>query len=143
MLRNISVIVLFTGALFVGESCNRSDPPPPSAQQPHVHVEIYPPYPPPVPQVEVIGVAPYPGYFWIEGHWGWVGTEWVWTPGRWEARPHRWAVYERGFWEHHDDGYHWHEGHWGEGHEHGRGHWRDDGHDRGNGSRGRDIGSHR
>jgi hypothetical protein len=66
---------------------------------------------PPPPRVEVIGVAPGPGYVWIDGYWGWSGHRHEWRPGRWEHgrpghhwRPHRW---ER-------DGRHWkeHRGRW-------------------------------
>ncbi|MDD5730799.1 MAG: hypothetical protein PHN57_06700 [Candidatus Omnitrophica bacterium] len=32
--------------------------------------EAYIPAPPP-PEVEVIGVAPYPGAIWVPGYWGW------------------------------------------------------------------------
>ena len=52
---------------------------------------------PPVPQYEVIGVAPAPGYFWIGGAWFWEGGRYAWHPGHWEAPrpgyawvPHRW-----------------------------------------------------
>ena len=53
---------------------------------------------PPPPQVEVVGVAPAPGYFWIGGYWGWETGRHVWVPGRWEAPrpgyawvPHAWV----------------------------------------------------
>lgn len=66
---------------------------------------------PPPPRVEVVGVAPAPGYIWIDGYWGWYGNRHQWTPGRWEAprpgyrwAPHRWAPEGRGWREHH--------GHW-------------------------------
>jgi hypothetical protein len=66
---------------------------------------------PPPPLVEVVPVAPGPGYLWVGGRWGWVGTRWVWRPGRhvvvrpgyqfrpghWQARPHGW-VYVRPHW---------------------------------------------
>ena len=39
---------------------------------------------PPPPRVEVIGVAPYPGYIWIGGYWVWEGGAYQWAPGRWE-----------------------------------------------------------
>jgi hypothetical protein len=72
---------------------------------PYVTVE------PPAPRAEVIGVAPYPGYFWIGGYWGWVGGRHEWVPGRWEAPragyryvPHAW-VREGGGWR-------MHPGHW-------------------------------
>src|ERR1700749_1462879 len=53
---------------------------------------------PPAPRVEVVGVAPYPGYVWIGGYWNWVGGRHVWVPGRWDrGRP----------------GYHWEAHAWG------------------------------
>ena len=52
---------------------------------------------PPAPQMEVIAVAPGPGFFWIGGYWNWVGSRHVWTGGHWEAHrpgyhwtPHQW-----------------------------------------------------
>jgi hypothetical protein len=35
----------------------------------------------PAPRVEVIPVAPGPGYNWVRGHWAWRGAAWVWVPG--------------------------------------------------------------
>lgn len=67
---------------------------------------------PPAPQVEVIGVAPAPGYIWIGGYWGWSGYRHVWYPGYWNAPragyrwyPHAWVQVNGG----------WREsrGHWG------------------------------
>jgi hypothetical protein len=53
---------------------------------------------PPEPQVEVVGVAPAPGYVWFGGYWNWVGGRHVWVGGHWGAgRPgyhwvaHRWV----------------------------------------------------
>jgi hypothetical protein len=34
----------------------------------------------PAPRVEVIPVAPGPGYNWVPGHWAWRAG-WVWVPG--------------------------------------------------------------
>ena len=52
---------------------------------------------PPAPQVEVVGVAPFPGYIWLGGYWGWSGGRHAWVGGRWEAprpgygwAPHQW-----------------------------------------------------
>jgi hypothetical protein len=52
---------------------------------------------PPAPYVDVVGVAPGPGYFWVNGYWGWKANRHVWTDGRWEQRrpgyrwqPHAW-----------------------------------------------------
>jgi len=54
---------------------------------------------PPAPRVEVIGVAPAPGYVWIGGYWNWVGERHVWVPGGWRPGrpgyywvPHRWVA---------------------------------------------------
>lgn len=67
--------------------------------------------PPPAPEVEVIGVAPAPGYFWIHGFWGWEGGRHVWVPGRWEApRPgYRWVPHA---WVGEGNGYRLHPGRW-------------------------------
>jgi hypothetical protein len=37
---------------------------------------------PPAPQVEVVGVAPTPGYVWFGGYWNWVGG-WRMHEGHW------------------------------------------------------------
>jgi hypothetical protein len=59
---------------------------------------------PPAPQVEVVGVAPAPGYVWIGGYWNWVGGRHVWVGGHWDAGrpgyhwvPHRWVAYHGGY----------------------------------------------
>ncbi len=59
---------------------------------------------PPAPQVEVIGVAPGPGYVWGAGYWDWVGGRHVWVGGHWMAGrpgyhwvPHRWVGYRGGY----------------------------------------------
>jgi len=48
---------------------------------------------PPALQVEAVGVAPSPGFFWIGGGWLWQGGRYVWGPGHWQApRPgYRWV----------------------------------------------------
>jgi hypothetical protein len=35
----------------------------------------------PAPRVEVIPVAPGPGYNWVPGHWAWRERGWVWIAG--------------------------------------------------------------
>ena len=59
---------------------------------------------PPAPQVEVIGVAPNPGYVWIGGYWNWVGGRHVWVNGYWGPGragyhwvPHTWGRYGGGW----------------------------------------------
>ena len=51
---------------------------------------------PPAVQVEAVGFAPAPGYFWIGGGWFWEGSRYAWHPGYWAApRPgYRWAPRE-------------------------------------------------
>ena len=77
---------------------------------PHVYVGVVA-APPPPPQVEVIGVAPQPGYVWIGGYWNWYNGRHVWVPGRWEAgRPgYHWVAHT---WVHEGGGWRLHEGHW-------------------------------
>ncbi len=63
--------------------------------------------PPPV-QYEVVGVAPYPGWFWIGGFWTWRAHRHVWVGGHWQApRPgYRWSPHR---WEPHSSGRGWRE----------------------------------
>lgn len=76
------------------------------AQSPYVRVEPVLVAPPP-PRVEVVSVAPYPGYIWIGGYWTWQGRGHQWMPGHWEApragyrwEPHRWEQQGREWREH-------------------------------------------
>lgn len=66
---------------------------------------------PPAPQVEVVGVAPGPGYFWVGGWWLWNGGRYVWRPGYWEThRPgYRWVPHE---WHRGPGGWQARPGHW-------------------------------
>jgi hypothetical protein len=66
--------------------------------------------PPPV-QVETIGVAPVPGYFWIGGAWFWEGGRYAWHPGHWSApRPgYHWVGHA---WTRSGSGWHMRPGHW-------------------------------
>ena len=66
---------------------------------------------PPAPRVEVVGVAPSPGYVWIGGYWNWVGGRHEWVPGRWAAgRPgYHWVAHS---WVRAGDGWRMHAGHW-------------------------------
>lgn len=59
---------------------------------------------PPAVIVEERGVAPGPGFVWMDGYWNWVGDRHVWVRGHWvEGRrgyvwvPHRWVHGERGW----------------------------------------------
>jgi hypothetical protein len=66
---------------------------------------------PPPPQVEVVGVAPAPGYVWFGGYWNWVGGQHVWVPGYWGAgRPgYRWVPHA---WVRAGGGWRMAPGHW-------------------------------
>ncbi len=67
---------------------------------------------PPAPVVEVVGVAPTPGYVWIHGYWNWVGGRHVWVNGYWTAPPHPGAHWVPHEWVRVDGGYRLREGHW-------------------------------
>lgn len=67
---------------------------------------------PPPPRVEVIGVAPGPGYVWVGGEWGWNGG-WAWSSGRWCAPAYGHSVWIGGRWENAGHrGWRHHPGHW-------------------------------
>lgn len=67
---------------------------------------------PPAPIVEYRGLAPYPGYIWIDGFWNWGGVRYVWTPGRW-VNPPAGQVWVPRIWQRDGDRWHSHGGHWG------------------------------
>ncbi len=41
---------------------------------------------PPPPRAEVRPPRPYPGAFWVEGHWRHHHHDWIWMEGHWERR---------------------------------------------------------
>ena len=49
-----------------------------------VVIRVAPPRPA---RVGVVGVAPGPGYVWVEGYHEWRGNAYVWVPGRWLLPP--------------------------------------------------------
>jgi hypothetical protein len=73
----------------------------------------YATYGPPAPVAYgVVGVAPGPGFVWVNGYHVWQGGRYVWVPGRWERPPHARAVWVRPEWRHEGRGWRFHEGHW-------------------------------
>jgi hypothetical protein len=67
-----------------------------------------PPPPPPAAYVAgPVGVAPGPGYVWVDGYWNWVGGRWVWVPGAWILPPHGHRVWVAPALE-----FRWHGGRW-------------------------------
>ena len=49
--------------------------------------------PPPPVRVGVVGVAPGPGFVWMDGYHAWRGGAYVWVPGRWVRPPRPAAVW--------------------------------------------------
>ena len=66
---------------------------------------------PPVPQVEVMGDPPQPGYIWEGGYWNWVDGRHVWVGGHWVA-PRRGYYWEPHVWVHEGNGWRMREGYW-------------------------------
>jgi hypothetical protein len=66
---------------------------------------------PPAPQVEVVGVAPTPGYVWFPGYWNWAGGRHVWVGGYWGPgrAGYHWVPHT---WVHGGGGWHMERGHW-------------------------------
>ena len=67
---------------------------------------------PPGPQLEVMPLAPGPGYVWIPGYWMWRNSAWFWVGGRWVLRPYPTAVWMDGHWSRHGRGWIWVGGRW-------------------------------
>lgn len=86
------------------------EPPPQVVVQPQPS-QVVVQAPPPA-QVEIIPVAPAPGYTWVHGYWHWGGGGWVWMPGRWAFPPRPRAVWVPGMWVRERHGWRWHGGHW-------------------------------
>ena len=74
-----------------------------------VYVDIGPP---PPPQVEMVGIAPYAGAVYIQGHYYPRGRSYVWQPGNW-TRPRPGHRYVQHRLERTSDGrYRYRQGHW-------------------------------
>ena len=68
--------------------------------------------PPPPLRREVVGVAPGPGYVWINGYWGSRGNGYAWVPGYYSRPPRAHAVWVAPRWDRDHGRYHFREGHW-------------------------------
>jgi len=68
--------------------------------------------PPPPLAYGPVGVAPYPGWVWIDGYYDWSGSRWMWRPGRWARPPHRGYVWRGPSYERYRSGYRMRPGHW-------------------------------
>ena len=69
-------------------------------------------YGPPAPRYGVVGVAPGPGFVWVDGYWGWRGGRYEWVAGRWARPPRPGAVWVRPEWRQEPHGWRFHDGHW-------------------------------
>src|SRR5437867_7224768 len=70
-----------------------------------------PPPPPPV-GYGIVGVAPGPGFVWVNGFWDWRGARWHWVPGAWMRPPRRGAVWIAPSWRPYRGGYRFYAGRW-------------------------------
>jgi len=72
----------------------------------------YAQYAPPPPRYGVVGVAPGPGYVWINGYWNRTGGNWAWVGGNWARPPRAHAVWVAHEWRREGRGYRFYRGHW-------------------------------
>ncbi|MBI3680756.1 MAG: YXWGXW repeat-containing protein [Acidobacteria bacterium] len=75
-------------------------------------VAVRAPAPPRPVAVGVVGVAPGPGYAWVDGYYDWRGARYVWMPGAWVKPPRPHAVWTPGYWRPHGHSHVWVAGHW-------------------------------
>lgn len=71
--------------------------------------------PPPMPRplaFGVVGVAPGPGYVWVNGYHDWRVNRYVWVPGAWLRPPRPRAVWVPGRFVPRGGGYVWFGGRW-------------------------------
>ncbi len=68
--------------------------------------------PPPPIRVEARGIAPGPGFIWIDGYWGYGGGGYAWVAGRWARPPRPRAVWVPGRWETRRGRYYYRQGRW-------------------------------
>jgi YXWGXW repeat-containing protein len=70
------------------------------------------PPPPPAYGYGVVGVAPGPGFVWVNGYWDWRGGRWFWTRGTWVRPPRRHAVWVAPSYRPYGRGYRYYAGRW-------------------------------
>src|SRR4051794_12948208 len=68
--------------------------------------------PPPPPLFGPVGVAPGPGFVWLDGFYDLRGGRWRWVNGRWARPPRPGAIWERPRWDGDGRGYRFHRGRW-------------------------------
>ncbi len=60
-----------------------------------------------------VGVAPGPGYVWVNREYVWRNGAYVVVPGYWAAPPRVGVVWHAGVWYHRGRGWAWRRGYWG------------------------------
>jgi hypothetical protein len=69
--------------------------------------------PPPPPPPQLMGMAPGPGFVWVDGHWGRRSGNWAWVDSGWRRPPRRGARWTSGRWSPQPSGvYAWRDGRW-------------------------------
>lgn len=98
-IRNLMMLAVMTGAL---SACGGG-----------VAVAYRVPAPPPRPMTYgVVGMAPGPGYVWVDGYHDWRSSRYVWVPGAWHRPPHPRAVWVPGYFQRHGHSHVWVGGRW-------------------------------
>lgn len=97
-MKRFLVLAVLAGALSFG-----------TANAAEVFVTVAPP--PPV-RVGVVGVAPHPGYVWVDGYHRWHGGRYAWVAGRWARPPYARAVWVPAQWVPRRGGYVYVAGYW-------------------------------
>jgi hypothetical protein len=103
-MKKSSIALTLAAGLALAALSTGCPPPPPG----RVYVRLAPP----VPVVDVVGVAPGPEFVWIPGYHRWEGDRYVWVPGHWDRPPRPGGRWVRGHWQHDRGGWFWVEGHW-------------------------------
>jgi hypothetical protein len=60
----------------------------------------------------VMGVAPGPGYVWVDGFWDLRGGSWRWAPGYWARPPRGYSMWVTPSWRPYGHGYRYNRGYW-------------------------------
>jgi len=79
----VAAALLLAGCVEHETVVERRGPPPPPPPGPYGYGYGYGYGAPPPVIVESRGYAPYPGAFWVRGHWVWARGHWRWHRGYW------------------------------------------------------------
>ena len=80
------------------------------APRPYAYYHVPPPPPPPV--YGVVGVAPGPGFVWVDGFWDLRGGRWFWVRGHWVRPPRPRAAWVPGYWSREREAWRFRGGYW-------------------------------